>query len=145
MPASAHVGKFIAGAFVFLFDDQDRFLLLEENPDKKKYMFDLPGGTLEHGEHPQDCAAREAGEETGLQLEFTSPYCHLKLDHHESGQSILVAFFLARVVGSPEVNLSKEHRGYRWVTEEEYWAEDLTVSLSNEHVKEMLQLAKALR
>ena len=39
-------GQYIAGAFAFLFDHNDRFLLLEERADTRKYMFDLPGGDL---------------------------------------------------------------------------------------------------
>lgn len=33
----------------------------------------FPGGLLQHGEHPQDCARREAKEETGLDIVLEGP------------------------------------------------------------------------
>ncbi|MCJ7429523.1 MAG: NUDIX hydrolase [Candidatus Nanohaloarchaeota archaeon QJJ-5] len=52
-----------------IWNDQDQLLLVQEGKQRAKDLWNLPGGTLEHGEHPRDCAIREAREETGLIIE----------------------------------------------------------------------------
>jgi len=130
-------GQYLAGAFAFLFDHSDRFLLLEERADKKKYMFDLPGGTLQPNEEPVLGLRREVFEETGIEIGSVSHLCHLKYDIHDSGQPILVAFYVARSASSI-VRLSGEHTDHRWVTREEYDRENYTVSLENEETRRLL-------
>lgn len=130
-------GQYLAGAFAFLFDHSDRFLLLEEREGTKKYMFDLPGGTLQPNEEPTAGLRREVLEETGIEIGTVSHLCHLKYDMHESGQPILVAFYVARTTSST-VRLSREHAGHRWVTREEYDRLNYTVSLRNEDARTLL-------
>jgi 8-oxo-dGTP diphosphatase len=130
-------GQYLAGAFAFLFDQSGRLLLLEERADRRKYMFDLPGGTLQPFEDPIAGLRREVREETGIEIGSVSPLCHLKYDVHDSGQPILVAFYVAQAASS-SVQLSMEHAGHRWVTREEYDTNQYTVSLANEETRRLL-------
>jgi 8-oxo-dGTP pyrophosphatase MutT (NUDIX family) len=59
---------------VVLVDTDERVLLIEGHdpgrPDRGTYWF-TPGGGIDPGETPQECAAREVLEETGLRLEHS--------------------------------------------------------------------------
>src|SRR5579859_2848655 len=99
---------YLAAAFAFLFDSQGRLLLLRESGDDAKYTHDLPGGTLTDEERPVDGLQREVLEETGLKIRLLAPLCWLKWDRHDSGDPILVAFYLAEVTEG-NVSLSEEH------------------------------------
>ncbi|MFJ4832412.1 NUDIX domain-containing protein [Streptomyces sp. NPDC088747] len=117
----------MAAAFAFIFSPDGKLLLLKEDEKKRKYMWDLPGGTLGNREVPLDGLHREVQEETGLNITVLSPTCWLKWDLHESGNPILVAFYLA-ATENPQVTVSEEHTSYRWVTSSEYFDERLKVS-----------------
>ncbi|MEV7013116.1 NUDIX hydrolase [Streptosporangium sp. NPDC051022] len=54
-----------ASACLLLTDVQDRVLLVK--PNYRPY-WSVPGGVIESGEAPHDCAAREVGEELGLSV-----------------------------------------------------------------------------
>jgi len=45
-----------------------RLLLVKRGVEPYKGCWDIPGGFLEAGEHPEDGAVREGQEETGLKL-----------------------------------------------------------------------------
>ncbi|MFD5520568.1 NUDIX domain-containing protein [Streptomyces sp. NPDC127066] len=117
----------MAAAFAFVFSPDGKLLLLKEDEKKRKYMWDLPGGTLSNSEDPLHGLHREVREETGLHIDVMSPTCWLKWDLHESGNPILVAFYLATCRAS-HVTVSEEHTSYRWVTPAQYFNEQLKVS-----------------
>lgn len=56
---------FTVGAVILVQDVQDRLLLLRQPPGNG---WSLPGGMLDRGERPVECAARELAEETGLKV-----------------------------------------------------------------------------
>jgi 8-oxo-dGTP pyrophosphatase MutT (NUDIX family) len=61
----ASLPKHIAGAGAFFHDPDGKVLLVKPS---YRDTWEIPGGGLEHGEHPFQAAAREVGEETGLEL-----------------------------------------------------------------------------
>lgn len=135
---------YLGAAFAFLFRPDGRFLLLKENQRTRKYMWDLPGGTLAGQERPIDGLCREVYEETRLPVTLISPLCWLKWDRHDSGRAILVAFYVAET-SEPAVRLSEEHADFRWVTMDEFGREDLRVSAEPEIVDECFALYRRVR
>lgn len=131
--------QYMAAVFAFLFDREGRLLLLSEPDDRRKYMWDLPGGTLTDQEKPVAGLHREIMEETGLRIKLLSPLSWLKWDRHDSGKPILVAFYIAETLGG-EVHISEEHQAYRWVSPHEFREEDLAVSADKEIVDIFFEL-----
>jgi 8-oxo-dGTP diphosphatase len=106
---------YMGAAFAFVFNSRGEILLLREDSKKRKYEWDMPGGTLEQEETPIEGLHREVLEETKLSIEIIHPMCFLKWDRHENGCPILVAFYLAKLL-TEDMTLSAEHTRHRWVT-----------------------------
>jgi len=56
------------GGRVLMVDESERVLLIHETLEHGGTHWLTPGGGLEAGEHPREAAAREAFEETGIQV-----------------------------------------------------------------------------
>jgi 8-oxo-dGTP pyrophosphatase MutT (NUDIX family) len=56
------------GGRVLMVDASDRLLLIHETLEHGGSHWLTPGGGLEDGEHPREAAAREAFEETGIEV-----------------------------------------------------------------------------
>ncbi len=56
---------------IFIFDDNENFILIKRKNEPYKDYWALPGGFVDYGECVEDAAAREALEETSI---------HVKLD-----------------------------------------------------------------
>ena len=52
-----------------LLEREGRFLMLKENHDPDKGLWNIPSGKIELGESPLDCVKREVKEEAGLDFE----------------------------------------------------------------------------
>jgi 8-oxo-dGTP pyrophosphatase MutT (NUDIX family) len=78
-----------------------------------------PGGAKEHGEHPEEAAARELREETGLvpttplELIAVAPLTRIY------GMDWLHCFYACECAEG-EVVINEEHSAYRWVDPVEY-------------------------
>jgi 8-oxo-dGTP diphosphatase len=58
-------------AYGLIIDDSGRVLLARQSDaDRRLGPWILPGGGVEHGEHPEEAALREVEEETGLQAQI---------------------------------------------------------------------------
>jgi len=77
-----------------------------------------PGGVLDPGEVPVECARRELFEETGLTPTGPLELVGLIPMHVYGAQSFLVAYACECKDG--EVQLSHEHTAFRWVDAIEY-------------------------
>ena len=79
--------------------DQDKLLLVRRGAEPFKGYWDIPGGFLEPGEHPEAGAMREIFEETGLQIQL-GDLLGIFMDIYEtSGDPTLNIFYTATVAG----------------------------------------------
>lgn len=86
-----------AGALVS--DGQGRLLLARRAIEPFKGCWDLPGGYLEEGEHPENGARREVLEETGLAIRITG-FGGIYMDTYgHGGVHTLNIFYEAEVDG----------------------------------------------
>jgi ADP-ribose pyrophosphatase YjhB (NUDIX family) len=80
---NASLARCVVG--VVLVDDEDRVLMVKSTRGFTKGMWNIPGGFIEYGEHPEAAAVREIREEVGLTIRpgrllgvfmerFESPY-----------------------------------------------------------------------
>ena len=90
--------KFTIGAFAVIFDKEKRVLLCR----RRDYdLWNLPGGTVEHGECPWSAVIREVKEETGFDVEIE------KLQGIYVKEKDMVFSFLAKIIGG-DLSLNDE-------------------------------------
>ncbi len=99
-----------------------RVVIVERSREPLKGQWSIPGGALEVGETLRQCAAREALEETGLQVEagevldvFDSIY---RDPEGRTQYHYVLIDFLCRVVGG-ELKVGSDAAQARWVSREE--------------------------
>lgn len=104
-------------------DPSGRFLILKRVPNEydKVGLWDLPGGSVEPGEHPVAAVIREIHEECGIPGAITGFICRYEWPHYAKPSVILECeCYRAILVPSPpecriRVNAS-EHTQARWVS-----------------------------
>lgn len=99
------------------FDDEDRALVLQYDADHEWWAF--PGGRLRTGEDPERGVVREVREETRLAVEVVQPVATRSFEW--DGEPKLGVAYLCRLADGADPNaveLSDEHRAYRWVEPE---------------------------
>jgi ADP-ribose pyrophosphatase YjhB (NUDIX family) len=79
--------------------DCDRVLLVKRAIEPAKGCWDVPGGFLESGEHPEAGAGRELREETGLEIELTALLGFFMAVYGEEAEPVLNICYLARATG----------------------------------------------
>lgn len=102
------------GAFVF--DRENRVLLVQRAKDPGKGLWTVPGGRLEPRETLAQAVAREVREETGLVVEVGALACVVERmgdDFH-----FVILDYLARVIGG-ELAAASDVSAARFVTESE--------------------------
>ena len=57
-------------ACALIVNDENRILLGKRSIEPSKVLWDLAGGFVEWGEHPQECLKREVREELGVEVEI---------------------------------------------------------------------------
>ena len=102
------VPKHRTGVAVVCLDSSSRVLLLRHvfHPTKP---WGLPGGWLNKGESPRDCALRELREETGLDAELGAL---LHVDRQGRPDHLVIAYGATITTGS--MNLSSEIIEAKW-------------------------------
>lgn len=108
-----------AGAVVFRSKGGKREYLVLLYPSGH---WDFPKGNLERGEAPEQTAAREVREETGLtKIRFINGFKEKITYYYKRGGSVVrkeVVYFLVEALSS-DVKISWEHLGYKWLEYEE--------------------------
>lgn len=97
-----HAPLIMTSACVLIVDEQDR-VLLQKRADNGYWGY--PGGSMEPGETFEDCARREALEETGLRCGALSAFAHMSGPEmhyiYPNGDEVYIAeiVFLCREYG----------------------------------------------
>ena len=106
LPIDPHGGPYSrASGIMYLTPDGETLLMRRGNGGDFPNAFCIPGGHLEPGESEEDCARREAAEETGLS--FKGPLEQI----YDDGQFVT---YLARIEKKFDVTLCDESTGYVW-------------------------------
>lgn len=95
-----------------------KLLLLQRASNKlEPGRWGVPGGKLEKGETPEQAAARELSEETGISLERPSQVQYVGVLYIRKPTVDYVYHLLrVQVDQMPDVCLSNEHEGYKWAS-----------------------------
>ncbi|MDB5163285.1 MAG: hydrolase [Candidatus Saccharibacteria bacterium] len=107
-------------AKVLIIDEQDQYLLLwRGNHPRLPNDPDLPGGTIEAGEVPDEAALREVDEEAGITLDPTDiELVYTGTDY--SAHGIEYSLYVTKQSPRPEVAISWEHESYEWLTRDNF-------------------------
>ena len=107
-------------AKVVIIDNNGRYLLMKRS-DHPAFGSDadIPGGTLDNDETPQDTAIREVFEEAGITLDANTMR-EVYIGKEYSTHDTLYVLYVAHVQGRPEVQISWEHSSYEWVSREDF-------------------------
>jgi ADP-ribose pyrophosphatase len=95
-----------AVAIVPLLSDSKVVLIRQYRYATGKKLFEIPAGTLEKGEPPLECAARELREETGYEAEEIEPLlsCFMAPGYSDEAIHFFVAKGLRAVGDDPELD-----------------------------------------
>jgi len=113
-------GEYVKVASHGLIQKDNKFLVIHRSSlnDYKPNLWDLPGGTIEFGEHPIDALIREIDEETKTKVKVGNlifVYDFVSGEKRHQFQMVFTCDYL-----SGEVILNpREHQDFKWVTLEE--------------------------
>ena len=129
------IRHFIATAFVI--KDAKTLLMMH----KKLGMWLPPGGHVDEGELPCECAVREVEEETGLKVELLNNSAvvqdngrvrilatpnHIQLEDIEPGHQHIDLVYIAKVIGGEEKLNEEEGEQLKWFSAEDLEKEEIT-------------------
>ncbi len=113
---AGHRPLLMVGATLFVFDEQDRLLLLKRRDNE---CWGPPGGAVEPGEVVEEAAKREALEETGLELEELSLFGVFsgadQFYRYPNGDEVhnVTITYISRAQGG-QVRISPEHTDWKY-------------------------------
>jgi 8-oxo-dGTP diphosphatase len=123
----------LIGTKVVVLNRRGKILILRRSESSARPLgWDFPGGALEPGEDPEKGALRELQEETGIVSEKAQLY-----DAQMAGKvmqvyanfTLLLAYKVR--VDTSEVQISREHESYQWMSREEVLALPMPSLLKN--------------
>lgn len=119
----------IAAVAVWIFDAEDRVLLIERGKPPAQGKLAPPGGFLDAGESLEDAAKREIFEEVGLPLADLRYLCSHRNDYvyREKSQVVCDAFFTARIASHAGKAKAQEGEvaAMRWLWLDEFQRDEL--------------------
>lgn len=102
------------GTGIIMVNDQGQFLMGKRKNAHREGTWSLVGGAMEFGETFEQCARREAKEETGLEL---GDIQILAIANHlfpESQKHFVNIYMMARIVGPQEPIVMEPHKIEGW-------------------------------
>ena len=115
-----------------LISEADRYLIIKRAVEPDKGFWSIPGGMVEIGEKTSDAAAREAKEETGLDVEITGLLDVVdKIIREEDGR-IRFHFVILDYQATPTggvLQAASDALDAQWVTAEEFPHYELSPTL----------------
>lgn len=105
-------------AKILIENNEGEFLMLKKSSRYEKMAggWEQPGGKIEDGENRYEAAEREIEAETGLEARDFEDLVRLELD---DGENIVDCYVLYTENFSGEIELSGEHKDFRWIRPEE--------------------------
>jgi len=114
------------GVYGFIVNTDNRFLLVKRNKnDSMPGLWEFPGGSIEHGEHPEDAVRREVKEETNLDIDVPFPLTVLS-STPVNRQYIRIVYLCRLTSDNQSVVLSDEHTDHVWLSTDEFYEEKKT-------------------
>lgn len=123
-------------------NEKGQVLILKRAVRKEKAypgLWDLPGGGVEEGETLQQAAAREAKEETGLDIKPEENYFYV---YHYEDKDLYVYGIISEGKDN-NVALSEVHTEFKWISKDEYNNFEYTPSVGAT-IKEFFERKKPL-
>lgn len=123
-------------------NEKGQVLILKRAVRKEKAypgLWDLPGGGVEAGETLQKAAAREAKEETGLDIKPEENYFYV---YHYKDKDLYVYGMISESKDN-NVALSEAHTELKWISKDEYNNFEYTPSVGAT-IKEFFERKKPL-
>jgi len=115
-----------------LISEEDRYLIIKRAVEPDKDLWSIPGGMVEIGEKAAYAAAREAKEETGLDVEIVGLLDVVdKIVKDEEGRvrfHFVILDYRATPTGG-DLQAASDALDARWVTAEEFPDYDLSPTL----------------
>lgn len=81
--------------------DGGRLLLVRRRYEPGRGLWCIPTGYVEYGETPEEGAAREVAEETGLQVRITRLYDVVAWRNDQDRHGVMIFYLAERVAGEP--------------------------------------------
>jgi 8-oxo-dGTP diphosphatase len=112
-------GKDITEVATAIVEEDGNVLIAKRNPDAPTYSgkWEFPGGKLESGEEPDECAYREFKEELDIRIVILDKLP--RLVYTASDAIIVCHYFMALVPKGEKKPKLKVHSGINWVHPEE--------------------------
>lgn len=121
-------------------DEEGRVLLSRRAHEPAAGKFDLPGGFLEEGEHPADCARREFREEAGIEISEPE-LLGVWMDTYEYKRRLVATlnvYYRATIVrGTPTA--ADDVAEFRWFSPDDLPASELAF----EHIADVISAWRA--
>lgn len=96
-----------------------RYLILKRAREPERGRWDMPGGFVEPGEHPEEAVRRELLEETSMTIAVESLIGIYPSVYGDTGKKTLDLAYRCRIE-SGEVTISEESREFRWLALEDF-------------------------
>lgn len=116
--------------------EEDRVLLGKRSTSPSKNKWDIPGGFLELGEHPETGLKREVLEETGLEIEIVDMIGFFMDTYGKNGDSTLNICYVAKSKGE-KIKAADDVKELRW-----FKIAKLPQNLAFKNTREMLGCLK---